>query len=271
MKVEIYVLKVLLVAISMALGCCVAYAAPPAGGMPKCTILYDNNPHDASLKTGWGFSCLIEGREKTILFDTGGDGSLLLANMRKLGIAPRQIDALVISHLHGDHMGGMHHVLRKNREAISYLPGSFSESFRKKGGTYGSKAVHVHGPVAICEGVFSTGELGTMPREQSLVVRTTKGLIIVAGCAHAGIGTVVRTAKEQLGGEILLVIGGFHLVKSTKAEVETVIANLKMLGVRHVAACHCTSDLARRLFRQAFGSGFIDTGVGKVIDTEELR
>ena len=243
----------------------------PSPQMPTFTFVYDNNPYRKGLETAWGFSCIVKGTDKTVLFDTGGDGKVLLANMGKLGIAPREIDAVVISHIHGDHAGGLNSLLRENRRIVTYLPGSFPEPFRRDVEKQGAKADSVHGPVKICDDVYSTGELGTEPGEQSLVVHTAKGLIIVTGCAHPGIVGVVRMVRERFGGEVLLVLGGLHLTGSGKGEIEAVITALKKLGVRHVAPCHCTGDTARMLFKQAFREGFIDSGVGTVIDTESLR
>jgi hypothetical protein len=79
----------------------------PAETAAAITILYDNNEYDERLETAWGFSCLVEGLEKTILFDTGGDSAMLLRNMRMLGLDPRDIDVIVISHIHYDHVGGL--------------------------------------------------------------------------------------------------------------------------------------------------------------------
>jgi 7,8-dihydropterin-6-yl-methyl-4-(beta-D-ribofuranosyl)aminobenzene 5'-phosphate synthase len=269
------ILKVIIAAlIVIVCGDSFGQAVPPDtvnnGLMPIITVVYDNNPYRDGLETAWGFSCLVKGTDKTILFDTGVDGRLLLANMRKLGIAPREIDAVVISHIHRDHVGGLNSLLKGNRQIITYLPGSFPDTFKQDVEKQGAKAFSVHGPVKICDDVYSTGELGTNPREQSLVVRTARGLVIITGCAHPGIERVVRTAKERFGGEVLLVLGGFHLTGSSKGDIETVIAGLKKLEVRHVAPCHCTGDAARMLFMQAYRKGFIDVGDGAAIDTEGL-
>jgi len=239
--------------------------------MPTITILYDNNPHRAGMESAWGFSCLVQGMEKNVLFDTGGDGRLLLSNMKKLGLAPQEIDAAVISHIHGDHAAGLKTLLKRNKRLVAYLPASFPECFLREVKTEGVRVVPVREGVQICADAFSTGELGTTPREQALVLRTARGLVIVTGCAHPGIEKIVRTAREQFKGEVLLVLGGFHLGKSGDAEVARVIAGLQKLGVRHVAPCHCTGEAARKLFQQAFGTNFIHAGVGTVISTEGLR
>ena len=83
------------------------------------TIVCDNNPYKEGLETGWGFSCLINGAEKTILFDTGPVGSLLV-NMEKLAIEPQSIDTVVLSHIHPDHTSGLGSFLKKNPDVAVY-------------------------------------------------------------------------------------------------------------------------------------------------------
>ena len=238
---------------------------------PIVTVVYDNNPSATGMESAWGFSCLVRGMEKTVLFDAGGDGRRLLANMGRLGIDPREIDAVVVSHAHGDHTGGLHALLAKNRHIAAYLPESFPKSFFRDTKSHGLNVIAVGGPMNICRGVFSTGELGTAPAEQSLVISTAKVLVIITGCAHPGIERIVRTGKERFGEEIFLVLGGFHLTARGRGETAAVIAAMKALGVRYVAPCHCTGDVARSLFRKAFSAGFIDSGVGNVMDTGRLR
>lgn len=231
-------------------------------------VTYDNNPYKEGLSTAWGFSCLIRGTEKTILFDTGGRGSLLLANMTSLGIDPEEIDAVVISHIHGDHVGGMEALIERNRRVIVYLPASFPASFKRGLGSYGVKIVEVHGPRRICEGVYSLGELGSWLKEQSLVIHTDGGLIVITGCAHPGIVKIVSRGKDLIGGDVLLVMGGFHLGGESRSGLEKIIERFKELGVKNVGPCHCSGDLARKMFQQAYGEHYIRVGVGRTITFE---
>ena len=232
---------------------------------PIITVIYDNNPYKEGLETGWGFACLIRGVEKTVLFDTGGDGQRLLLNMKKLGIDPEEIDIIVLSHIHGDHVGGLHSVLEKNKDVIVYLLKSFPESFKKDVKAQGAKINEINEPLKICESVYSTGELGTEIKEQSLIVQTEKGLIIITGCAHPGIVRIVKTAKDLIKDDVLLVTGGFHLGGKSKDEIKNIISDFKKLGVRSVGPCHCTGDVAREIFMQEYQKNFINVGVGRVI------
>ena len=156
------------------------------------TILYDNNEYDERLATAWGFSCLVEGLDETILFDTGGDGALLLSNMGTLAVDPEDVDDVVISHVHGDHVDGLSGFLRENQEVTVYLPQSFPASIKGSTRDAGADVVEVHGPVEICARVSSTGELGSWIKEQSLMIETSQGLVVITGCAHPGIVDIVR-------------------------------------------------------------------------------
>ena len=235
------------------------------------TVTYDNNPCRKKLTTAWGFSCLIRGTEKTILFDTGGDGSILLANMEKLGINPEKIDLVVLSHIHGDHVGGLHSLLEKNPEVVVYLPKSFPKSFKNDVKKYGAKVVEVQEPLKICEGVYSTGELGTRIKEQSLTIHTEKGLIVITGCAHPGIVSIINAAKKVVKDNVLLVMGGFHLVGKNKDEIEKIITGFRKSGVRYVGPCHCSGDAARQLFKKEYCENFMDVGVGRVITMNDTK
>jgi 7,8-dihydropterin-6-yl-methyl-4-(beta-D-ribofuranosyl)aminobenzene 5'-phosphate synthase len=244
----------------------------PEEGTVTITVVYDNNPYREGLAIDWGFSCLIRGTEKTILFDTGGRGDLLLKNMTALGIDIEEVDLIVISHNHGDHTGGLLSFLsEQQREVTVYLPGStVSSSITRTAETRGAIINEDVDPVEICAGVYSTGLMGGGVKEQGLIIQTEKGFIVITGCAHPGVVQMVEKAREIVSGDPLLVMGGFHLVSAPVSRVEQIVSDFRELGVRYVGPCHCSGDTARRLFEEEYGENFITVGVGKILTLEEL-
>ncbi|MEW6556799.1 MAG: MBL fold metallo-hydrolase [Elusimicrobiota bacterium] len=211
-------------------------------------------------------SCIIEGIEKTILFDVGGMGTILLSNMEKLRIDPKQVDVIVLSHIHDDHIGGIWDFLEKNNDVIVYLPESFPEGFKHDVEKMCQKVISVKNPVKLLENVYSTGELGTLIKEQSLVLNTEKGIIVITGCAHPGIVNIVKEAiKITKNNNVYLVLGGFHLIAYSENEIEEIIKDLKKLEVKMVGPSHCTGDRPIELFREAWGKDFFDLGCGAKI------
>jgi 7,8-dihydropterin-6-yl-methyl-4-(beta-D-ribofuranosyl)aminobenzene 5'-phosphate synthase len=243
----------------------------PSMDYPLITIVFDNNPYQKGVQSGWGFSCLIEGMEKPVLFDTGSDGTILLDNMKKLGITTQGIGVLVLSHAHSDHTGGVYALLQNIDTLRVYLPASFPERFKEKSRGYGADIIEVKKPIEILNGVYSTGEMDALMKEQSLIIRTPKGMVIITGCAHPGIVNIVQRAKALFEDEVLLVMGGFHLYNRSSHEVKRIISEMQRLGVHYVAPCHCSGDKARELFREAYREHYIPTGVGKRIDTKALN
>lgn len=234
------------------------------------TVIYDNYPAQAGFTTAWGFACVIQEADKTILFDTGGDGAVLLANMAKAGIDPAVIDLVVLSHQHWDHISGIYHVLNTNARVQIYLPQSFSTHFKQDLQRYGAELIEVHDAVEICPGVYSTGDLAGPVREQSLVLQTPKGMIVITGCAHPDIVHIIQQAKAILPGDLLLVMGGFHLMNDNEAAIRNVVSQFRELGVRYVAASHCTGDRARQMFAQEYQHHYLPVGAGTVITLKEL-
>jgi 7,8-dihydropterin-6-yl-methyl-4-(beta-D-ribofuranosyl)aminobenzene 5'-phosphate synthase len=233
------------------------------------TIVYDNNRGDARLATAWGFSCLVEGVDRTILFDTGADSATLLSNMTTLGIDPGDVDAVVVSHVHGDHLGGLAGFLEQNSDVSVYLPQSFPQSTKDATRDTGAEVVEVDGPVQICRQVQSTGQLGSTIKEQSLLVETFQGLVVITGCAHPGVVSIVSRAKELTGQEIHLVLGGFHLGGASEAEISGIVDAFVQMGVEKVAPCHCSGGTARTLFAEVYGNDFILAGAGSRLEIAE--
>ncbi len=233
------------------------------------TVVYDNQPCREGLETGWGFSALVTGMEKTILFDTGRDDSLL-NNMKTLAIKPESIDLVFLSHIHPDHTGGLLGFLQENSDVTIYLPQSFPNEFKIELTARGARIVEVGQPLAICEGVYSTGQVGRWLREQSLILRTEKGIVLITGCSHPGIVTMVKATRKLFGDDILLVVGGFHLEWASSRKTERIVAAFKELGVRYVAPAHCAGERAKALFQRQFQQNYINIGAAATINLHEL-
>ena len=241
-------------------------ARSPTGRPAPCILVtYDNNPYDDKLKTAWGFSCLVRLKEMSVLFDTGGDSSKLLFNMKQLEIDPKEVTAVVLSHIHGDHVGGLPGFLRENSKVTVYAPKSFPQNFKDEIRAAGATLEEIREAKKLIDDVYTTGELGNGIIEQSLIVKTESGLVVITGCAHPGIVKIVETAKKLVKGDVLLVMGGFHLGGKSEREIKDIITSFKRLSVRHVGPCHCSGDKARRLFKEAYGTSFLQVGVGRII------
>ena len=192
----------------------------------KISIVYDNETASERFEKGWGFSCLVAGDEK-ILFDTGWDGNLLIRNLQKLGFTPDTIDKVVISHSHWDHAGGLSTLLNLNDHLTVYLPPSISKNLKREIGKRAT-TVEVKKGMRIGENCLTTGELGKTIKEQSLLVETREGLLVVTGCSHPGVEEILREARRY--GNVCGILGGFHGFENLEA-----IKDLKL-----VVPCHCT-------------------------------
>jgi 7,8-dihydropterin-6-yl-methyl-4-(beta-D-ribofuranosyl)aminobenzene 5'-phosphate synthase len=234
----------------------------------RIRVVFDNVRYAKQLETAWGFSCIIEGMPQVILFDTGSDGNILLSNTAKMGIDPKKVDAVFLSHIHGDHIGGLGVFLQQNPRVTVYLPASFPASFKTSITATGAKVRALDKPEKLFDKVYTTGELGSWTKEQSLVIDTPKGLVIVTGCAHPGVVQIVSQSKNWLQKGVYLLMGGFHLEGQPLGELQRVGEELKKLGVKKVAPSHCTGEAARKLFRELWGQNFVESGVGAVIELQ---
>ncbi len=225
----------------------------------KIIIVYDNKiaKEIKGLKAGWGFSCFIQTKEKNILLDTGWDGDILIYNMKLLGINTKDIDLVVISHSHWDHCGGLARLLNLNSNLKIYIPQSFSKhlkgEIKKRSNTY-----EINKPREICTKVYTTGELeGFLSigktrisiKEQSLIISTVKGLVVITGCAHSGINKILNLA-DKFGKKVYALLGGFHDFKEYNL--------LKDISL--IVPTHCTKN-KRKIF-SSFPKNYVEGGVG---------
>ncbi len=211
----------------------------------KITLVYDNEVYTEGLRADWGFSCLVELEDTPrILFDTGANGSILLSNMKKLGIEPGSIDEVFISHAHFDHVGGLSGFLDVNSDVKVYVPVSFR-------GVRGAKeVVSVSKSMKIHENVFSTGELDNI--EQSMAVKTDKGIVLIVGCSHPKMAHILKAASQF--GKVYGIIGGLHGF----SEFEL----FKEMGL--ICPAHCTQHKTE--IKSLYPDRCIDGGAGRIIE-----
>jgi 7,8-dihydropterin-6-yl-methyl-4-(beta-D-ribofuranosyl)aminobenzene 5'-phosphate synthase len=240
----------------------------PANDSPEnavhVTIIYDNYQDDESLPTDWGFACLVEYQGDKLLFDAGRDAALYEKNVGLLGINPKEIPGLFISHAHGDHTAGMPWIVKMNPTMKCYLPSSYVMELKAReqlpeNSSGIAEPEHLYGPY------YSTGDGFDAFREQGLVIKTEKGGILITGCGHPGAVAMVSRAEEELGIEIHTLIGGLHLMRSSDKDLKQLSVSLKKLGVNTICPTHCTGDHSIAYLRDSFGEGYIKGGTGKEI------
>jgi 7,8-dihydropterin-6-yl-methyl-4-(beta-D-ribofuranosyl)aminobenzene 5'-phosphate synthase len=215
----------------------------------KITIVYDNEvrKNNKALKADWGFSCIINTEEETILFDTGAKGDILLDNMKILGFDPGDIDTIVLSHEHWDHTGGLD-VLRP------FL--HHAKLYRLASEHRNENVVNVVSEESqrITKNVYTTGRLSGTVDEQSLILRGKKGSVVLVGCSHPGVEKILTVAKQY--GSITGLIGGFHNFDDFRVLEE----------LDFICPCHCTAH--KKELQKKFPEKIIPCGVGKIIDTD---
>jgi 7,8-dihydropterin-6-yl-methyl-4-(beta-D-ribofuranosyl)aminobenzene 5'-phosphate synthase len=216
----------------------------------KLIVLYDNNAR-TGFASGWGFSCLVKLENGNVLFDTGWDGDVLLSNMHLMGENPVDIRRIVLSHPHWDHIGGLNHL--KMAESEVWVPNSFSKRLKEEMSTR-FDLHEVGGPGEICDGVWTTGEIGGKMKEQSLILATSKGLIVVVGCSHPGVSKILDAASRF--GRPRGIIGGMHGSEEYRA--------LDDLDV--IVPAHCTVHKREMLDR--YPNKSMDGKVGMQLDIE---
>jgi 7,8-dihydropterin-6-yl-methyl-4-(beta-D-ribofuranosyl)aminobenzene 5'-phosphate synthase len=264
----------------------------------KITILYDAFGKDAAMRKDWGFSALVEVAGKQILFDTGNDRDIFAANVKAKGVDLTNLDFVVLSHRHSDHMAGLSHVLSVNPKVKIYAPldglggiygSSLPSSVYRKDGSLPPEMRYYDGrppdilklgrawqdanielidkTTEIAPGITLIALVSEVPgtrelRELSLAVNTSNGLVLVVGCSHPGIENIVEAAAA-INPKFHLVAGGFHFLVAPDDAIAKIVTALKdTFKVENVAPGHCTGEPTFAALKQAFGNRYIYAGVG---------
>ena len=265
----------------------------------RITNLYDAFGGSSPLQQDWGFAALVEYSGKRILFDTGNDAAIFANNVKRLGVDLGRLDAVVISHRHGDHTTGLKYLLQVNPRVKIYTPmegayfkGRLPQDFLARSPGLPPNLQYFGGKQpqrwisgtpweqANFQGIAETTEIlpgfyvlttrsqkaGTLEmNELSLAIRTPEGLAVIVGCSHPGVENIL-TAAARIDPHLYTVAGGFHLVVTPEAEVRRVASVLHDdLRVARVAPAHCTSELGFSVFMERFKDRFDAAGLGAVI------
>ena len=169
------------------------------------------------------------------MFDTGANGDILLHNMGLLDINPEDIDAIVLSHEHWDHNGGLGSILKIK----SHIP-VYRVTFSKK-------------PKKILAGIWTTGVLGgNGVKEQALICSITENkVVVVTGCSHPGLEHILRIARSF--GDVHALIGGFHGFNRFNV----------LKRIPRIVPCHCTKHIPE--IKQRYPDAYEAGGVGKTV------
>lgn len=266
----------------------------------QITVLYDAFGKYAAMQKDWGYAALVEFGGKSILFDTGNNPDILAHNAKIKGIDLSKLDFVVMSHRHGDHMGGLSYLLKVNPKVPIYAPkegfgvygGDLPGSFFRKDSTLPAEQRYYDGappevmrfgsawPGAnfqlVEKNIDVTREIhlitlvsdkpGTLElRELSLAIDTPDGLVIVVGCSHPGIDKIVESAAA-INPRIHLIVGGLHLVVAPDADIEKIVAALHdRFHVEYIAPGHCTGEPAFAALKKAFADHYLYAGLGTSI------
>jgi len=284
------------------LGMTSSYAAQSVSTaqQPRITVLYDAFGKVPSLHKDWGYSALVEADGKRILFDTGNNPDILGANAKSLHVDLSRLDFVVMSHRHGDHMGGMDYLLKVNPHIKIYAPKenfgvygfSLSSKFYRKNDKLQPQMRYYDGnppetmvfgsawpranlelieqTTEIVPGIYLIALVSDKPttqelKELTLAIRTPDGLVLLVGCSHPGVDRIVAAA-QAIDPHIHLIAGGFHLVVATDEAIAQVVTLLHDTAkIDYIAPGHCTGEPAFTALMQAFGDHYLYAGLGTVI------
>jgi len=235
-----------------------------------------------------GLSMLIEHDGVRLLYDTGGSGDVLLHNLDAAGVAPERIDAVVLSHNHRDHTGGLEALLERTASMPVYAhPAALEEHFSRRTGSTLPKGLTFDlrarasnlrlgkERAEIFPGMFISGEI--QPRhhpegrsthhvvragndwipdpyldDQALVLESGEGLVLVCGCCHAGLLNTLDWVENQFSQTPVIVMGGLHLASAEPSIVETLMEALAERGAPQLYPNHCTGEEALIALTNAF-------------------
>jgi 7,8-dihydropterin-6-yl-methyl-4-(beta-D-ribofuranosyl)aminobenzene 5'-phosphate synthase len=270
----------------------------------QLTVLVENSVRRRGLRGEHGLAFHIHTGRRRLLFDTG-QSDLLVRNAEVLGIRLEQVEAIVLSHGHYDHTGGLSAAREAAPGARVFLhPAAAEPKFAANPGGRGrpvgmaeasvraireaaaaDRVVWTTGTTEVIDGVFVTGEIprdndfedvggrflldaaGTRPDplvdDQALFFDTEHGLVVILGCAHAGvINTLDSVRRLTRDRPIHAVLGGLHLLNADAGRVTRTIEAFRRWNIQRLVPGHCTGMSATAQIGAAFTGRCSDCSVG---------
>ena len=253
-----------------------------------------------------GFSCHLQTSAGNFLFDTGG-GMTIMNNAKLMGIDFKKLQGIMFSHGHFDHTGGLKQVLEETGKIPIYAhPDLFSAHYSKNSGKMhnigvpwpqpeleelGASFTFSSTPYEVAPGLLLSGEVPRVSKVEtgdpnllslsesggevsdplsddlSLFINTEKGLVILLGCAHAGLLNIIDHAIQVTGQKkIYMILGGTHLKFCSDEQMTATLNRLEELDVDLIGASHCTGLRGARMLAERFGERFFSASVGTEID-----
>lgn len=239
----------------------------------------------------WGFSALVETDSSRILFDVGGRPNTVRDNAAELKVDLSGIRQVVLSHNHDDHTTGLGTIRRQFPDGVTasvlYISTGFfvrtaynvgmlkadSAAYVSSGGRF----IEIDRPQKIAPAIYLTGPVprrypeknyppgrtlntpggvveDNVPEDMSMVIRTSRGLVVLTGCGHSGIVNTLEYVTQQFPGEnIVAVLGGMHLLEAKDDQVDWTANKLKTLGIQYFLGAHCTGLNSVYRIRQVTG------------------
>lgn len=270
----------------------------------RIVSILENTKQDKNLTAKHGLSLYIETEEMNIIFDTGPDKTYI-SNAKKMDIDLSKVDAVVISHGHSDHIGGLKYLNEINQEVKIYLsPKALDPHWLKLGMYYhniGAKdnvkknfknrLYFVENDIEIAKGIHiitlnptndftknlykgENKELDDFNHEIMLVIENQNGIVLFSGCSHHGIVNMTKIALEKFSNKkIDVIIGGFHLIGipiintlgKTKKEISYLANTLNEMPINSIYSCHCTGTKGYNILKNVLQNKLHPFPTGKEV------